>query len=132
MQYRKILIYSLVLARAAAFATPAKEDISVYEDPKALAALVAERKPDWHLVDVRTSTEYADGHIPASINIPYTEIGTNPPTEDRQALIVVYCRSGARSSTAKAILESLGYSRVVDFGSVSRWTGALVRGSDPE
>src|SRR5512136_1446190 len=62
---------------------------------KALAAAGA------RVVDVRTPEEYASGHVPGAINIPYdqlprraAEIG--PPTTK----VVLYCRSGRRSGVA--------------------------------
>ena len=35
--------------------------------------------------------------------------------------IVVYCRSGARSGSAKRMLESAGFTAVYDLGAMSRW-----------
>ena len=35
--------------------------------------------------------------------------------------IIVYCKSGKRSSEAKKKLEELGYSRVYDLGSIDNW-----------
>lgn len=78
------------------------------------------------LVDVRTPEEYAAGHIPTAVNIPVTEIAERPPSKGKSVLIIVYCRSGVRSAKAKTILTDLGYTDVVDFGGVSRWTGKLV------
>jgi len=92
-----------------------------------LAAIVAEEDPDTYLVDVRTPGEFDSGAIPGAINIPHTEIGSGPPTGDRSARIVVYCRSGSRSASAKFVLEQLGYTNVNDFGGVYRWEGELVR-----
>jgi rhodanese-related sulfurtransferase len=80
---------------------------------------------------VRTPTEYNGGHIPTALNIPVTEITQHPPTADFDALIIVYCGSGIRSARAAAALEGIGYSRVVDFGPVSRWTGALIDSVEP-
>jgi rhodanese-related sulfurtransferase len=101
-------------------------DIATYRDPDALARLIAEGEPVHFLVDVRTPEEYAEGHIPTAINIPVKEIGERPPTGDKGALIIVYCASGGRSARAKARLESLGYTRVVDFGGIFRWMGETV------
>ena len=83
------------------------------------------------LVDVRTNEEYVSGHIPTAVNIPYDIIGEEPPTPDKAALIIVYCRSGNRSAQAKKTLDSLGYLDVVDFGAIGRWTHVLVEGADP-
>jgi phage shock protein E len=92
-----------------------------------LAAIMAENDPRTYLVDVRTPGEVDSGAIPGAVNIPHTEIGSAPPTDDRSARIIVYCRSGSRSGAAKFVLEQLGYTNVNDFGGVYRWTGELVR-----
>ena len=91
-----------------------------------LAAIMAEQDAGTFLVDVRTAAEYAAGFIPGAINIPYDEITLNLPTDDTNARIIVYCRSGQRSGVAKSALEELGYTRVNDFGGITNWTEALV------
>jgi phage shock protein E len=83
------------------------------------------------LVDVRTPDEYASGHIPGAVNIPVDQIADNPPAADKQALIVVYCRSGSRSRAARNALLEKGYTDVVNFGGVGNWTGTLKEGPDP-
>ena len=102
-----------------------------YTDPAKLAELIAGKGVPYILVDVRTPAEYASGHIPTAVNIPNTEIAARPPTDDISALIVVYCRSGARSGAAQQALQNLGYRRVVDFGSASKWRESLVEGDRP-
>jgi phage shock protein E len=92
-----------------------------------LAAIMAENDPSTYLVDVRTPAEFESGAIPGAINIPHTEIGAAPPTEDRSARIIVYCRSGSRSGSAKSTLEQLGYTNVNNFGGIYRWEGELVQ-----
>lgn len=62
--------------------------------------LIEELDRDYILVDVRTPAEYESGYIPTAVNIPLSEIGNNPPTEDKDALIILYCRSGNRSGQA--------------------------------
>ena len=72
--------------------------------------------PIW--IDVRTSDEYSSGHVSEATNIPYTEIAENisSVTEDKDALIYVYCRSGRRSGIAKGTLEGMGFTQVVNVG----------------
>lgn len=120
----------LLFGLSAASAKPAVE--AGFDDPARLARLVVERRPDYLLIDVRTPEEYAAGHIPTAINVPVDQIGNRPPTGEKDVLIIVYCRSGNRSATARKILQDLGYTNVVDFGAVSRWEGDLVAGEDPE
>ncbi len=109
----------------------AQTPASAYGEPAALAKLVVEKTEPYILVDVRTPEEYSAGHIPTAVNIPVSTIAKQLPTEDRKALIIVYCASGRRSSTAKATLDSLGFTRVVNFGPVSRWEGDLAIGDSP-
>jgi len=116
----------LAAAAVLSFADGPVADIDAYRDPDALARLIASGEPPHVLVDVRTPEEFADGHIPTAVNIPVSEIGEHPPTGDKGALIIVYCASGGRSARSKARLESLGYTRVVDFGGIFRWTGETV------
>jgi phage shock protein E len=109
----------------------AVQDASRYADPEALRELISAYSERYVLVDVRTAAEYDAGHIPTAINIPYDRIAETPPSADRKELIIVYCASGMRSAAAKRSLDALGYVRVVDFGSISRWKGAIDRSPLP-
>lgn len=74
------------------------------------------------LVDVRTPEEFATGHIPRAINIPVQDLERRiGELAEKDRPIVVYCRSGARSSSAAKMLTSAGYAEVRDLGSMSRW-----------
>jgi phage shock protein E len=81
--------------------------------------------------DVRTAEEYASGHIPGSVNIPHDVIGDRIPVKDKDAVIVVYCRSGNRSGQARRTLEKLGYTNIADFGGIGKWVGDFVTGTNP-
>ena len=74
------------------------------------------------LVDVRTPEEFAAGHIEGAVNIPVQDLPARMDELGRKdEPIVVYCRSGARSGSAKRTLESAGYTNVFDLGPMSRW-----------
>ena len=131
MNTRRLALIT-VLTLAAVFtaaALPAEE--KGYDDPARLERLIREGKPAYLLVDVRTPEEYRSGHIPTAVNIPVDVIGSRPPAVDKASLVVVYCRSGNRSATARKILMDLGYTNVIDFGAVSRWERSLVTGMEP-
>ena len=66
------------------------------------------------IVDVRTKEEYDSSHVVGSINIPYDTIDENTDL-DKSKTIIVYCRSGKRSSIASETLKKLGYN-VLDLG----------------
>lgn len=80
------------------------------------------------LIDVRTLSEYAGGHIEGSVNIPLQSIsGSKALPEDRCAPIYVYCLSGARSRQAVHILKRNGYASVNDIGGIADYKGKVVR-----
>ncbi|MBV1862541.1 MAG: rhodanese-like domain-containing protein [Nannocystaceae bacterium] len=74
------------------------------------------------LIDVRSTQEFASGHIEGARNIPVGEIGTRlAEVGDKDKPVVVYCRSGMRSAQAKSTLESAGFTQVHNLGGMSRW-----------
>jgi len=72
-----------------------------------------------YLVDVRSAGEFASGHVKGSVNIPVDQIKTKAGMLKSKAHVIVFCRSGARSSQAKAILEQAGLNNVINGGT---WT----------
>ncbi len=70
------------------------------------------------LVDVRTPEEYAEGHLPEAINIPFEQIAEAFAKQGiaKDTPVVVYCRSGRRSGIAKESLEKAGYQEVYNGG----------------
>ncbi len=78
------------------------------------------------ILDVRTISEYEDGHIPNSINIPVDEISNIAlKYKDKQTYFFVYCLSGARSASAVRIMKNMGYENVVDMGGISNYHGYI-------
>jgi phage shock protein E len=61
------------------------------------------------ILDVRTASEYKQGHIKGSKNIPLQEVKLKSEMIRKwNKPIVTVCRSGSRSSMAKGILSSAG------------------------
>lgn len=75
------------------------------------------------LLDVRTPEEFAAGHIEGAVNIPVHELegklAAVPAKKDQP--VVVYCRSGHRSESAKGILEKAGFTKVKNLGPMTAW-----------
>lgn len=80
------------------------------------SALLYASDPLW--IDVRTPEEYSGGHVEGAVNIPYTEISARigEVTEDKDATIYVYCRSGRRSGIAQSELQQAGFNDVTNVG----------------
>ncbi len=68
------------------------------------------------LVDVRTPEEFAEGHVPGSVNIPLDTIPLQLPLFMRKDNIIVFCRSGMRSAQAKGFLDQQGFNNVFNAG----------------
>ena len=73
------------------------------------------------VIDVRTPDEYQREHVRTAINIPYDEIASRiaAVAPDRDNRIVLYCRSGNRSSIAEQALRQMGYRHIENKGSLS-------------
>lgn len=69
-----------------------------------------------YLVDVRTPSEFAEGHVKGSVNIPLDVIPNQIQKFKDKKNIVVFCRSGNRSGQAKLILENSGLKNVTNGG----------------
>jgi phage shock protein E len=79
-------------------------------------------RPDAPIVlDVRTPEEFAAGHVPGAVLIPYDELPARLDELDRSRWVLVYCRSGRRSGIAEQTLVDAGFDvRQID-GSWQRW-----------
>lgn len=68
------------------------------------------------LVDVRSAGEFASGSVKGAINIPLDRVSSQLSKFKGKENIVVFCRSGSRSSMAKNILEQNGFKNVINGG----------------
>lgn len=86
-------------------------------------------KGDVTILDVRNEDEYDSGHIENSILIPVNDIEKEAENilKDKDQKILVYCRSGNRSSQASKLLVKMGYTNVYDFGGIKDWPYEIVK-----
>jgi rhodanese-related sulfurtransferase len=74
------------------------------------------------IIDVRAAAEWATGTIPGSVNIPLEQLRARLDEIPPEGPIVVYCRTGERSSTAASLLEQAGRREVLDLvGGITAW-----------
>ncbi len=72
------------------------------------------------ILDVRSKSEYAAGHINGSINISVDVLNNNlAKLKDKNKPVITCCASGMRSASAKGILKSKGYTNVHNGGAWS-------------
>lgn len=81
------------------------------------------------LLDVRSEEEFAEGHIDGAINIPLQKLSyeVEYEIEDKEEMIILYCRSGVRTIQAAMILEELGYTNVHDMGGIISWPYKIIK-----
>lgn len=81
------------------------------------------------LLDVRSEEEFAEGHIEGAINIPLQKLAyeVEYEIEDRDVMIVLYCRSGVRTIKAAMILNELDYTKIYDMGGILSWPYEIIR-----
>ena len=78
------------------------------------------------LLDVRTPQEYREGHIPGSQNVPLQQLDkVEEVTENKDTVLYVYCRSGARSRQAVSLLQAMGYTNVRNIGGIAAYSGKV-------
>ncbi|GLR06551.1 phage shock protein E [Vibrio hyugaensis] len=68
------------------------------------------------IVDVRTTQEFADDHLDNAVNFPLSELDKHFANVDKDAQIVLYCRSGNRSGQAYQYLQSQGFTNLHNAG----------------
>lgn len=74
------------------------------------------------LVDVRTSGEFASGHIPGAVNIPLNVLEQRLIDLPHSKPVIVVCQTGNRSINGAKILMRAGFHDVYNFvGGTSSW-----------
>lgn len=93
------------------------------------AKAIMDTEKEYIIIDARTGSEFAEGHIEGAILIPEYEIAERAEKElpNKDALILVYCRSGRRSKIASEELVKLGYTNVKEFGGIIDWPYEIVK-----
>jgi rhodanese-related sulfurtransferase len=77
------------------------------------------------LVDVREPNEYATGHIPGAILVPLSRFDSQKIPQSSNQKVVLYCRSGQRSSMAAKKLLHQGCQEVTHLGNgIGAWARA--------
>lgn len=130
-----ILIMILSVFIISGCATVGKEDNTKSTENSRVIKMTAKEakeemgKGDVIILDVRTKEEYDSGHIENSILIPVNDIEKEVENifKDKEQKILVYCRSGNRSSQASKLLVKMGYTNVYDFGGVKDWPYEIVK-----
>lgn len=68
------------------------------------------------IIDVRSRSEYASGHVVGSVNIPLSELQSCANKIKKNTPLITCCASGMRSASGKSVLLSMGYKEVHNGG----------------
>ena len=98
-------------------------------NPQAALDLIQQNEGNaaFAILDVRTPSEYADGHIEGAINIDFysSEFEETLKALDKDDTYLIYCRSGGRSGQARDLMEELGFAEVYNLsGGINAWQDA--------
>lgn len=77
------------------------------------------------VIDVRTPEEYAAGHIPEALNIPFDQVAKRISEVDAPHGVALYCMVGPRARLGEAALLGAGYTSVLVLeGGLAAWQAA--------
>ncbi|BCE02119.1 rhodanese-like domain-containing protein [Marinicellulosiphila megalodicopiae] len=84
----------------------AQADVEINEDVK--------------IFDVRTTSEWQTGHLESATHLSMELLPTNIEllVPDKSQQVVLYCRSGNRAGQMMSVMQKLGYTNVINVGSV--------------
>ena len=127
---KKIIFMAFAVVLFLTSCTSIKENKVEYKKITAdEAKQMMDTEKDIIILDVRTKEEFDTGYIKNAILIPDTEIEKSAPEKliNKNAKILVYCRSGRRSAIAANKLIEMGYTNVLDFGGIIDWKYETVK-----
>lgn len=104
--------------------------VSTYQQISQKEAKIMMDSQEAIILDVREQDEYDAGHIPSAVLLPVGNITTETASAvipEKDAVVLVYCRSGNRSKTAAQTLAELGYTNVYEFGGINTWPYEVIR-----
>jgi len=119
----KNLIISALAALGLCTSCTAQSNVKVLEPKDFIEAATADSTAV--IIDVRTPSEYAEGHLAEAVNLDWLDRKTfadGMGKLDKAHTYYIYCRSGRRSNAAAARMQAEGY-RVFDMkGGYMQWT----------
>ncbi len=77
------------------------------------------------VIDVRTPEEYASGHIPGAVNVPFDQVAQRIAEIDAPHGVALYCMVGPRARKGESALLAAGYEKVFHLeGGLAAWQAA--------
>lgn len=66
------------------------------------------------ILDVRSATEYAAGHVPGAMHASFWTLFFSPPAADPDEPLLLYCGQGPRARIAAVALRRQGFLQLIE------------------
>ncbi len=77
------------------------------------------------VIDVRTPEEYASGHVPGAVNIPFEQVAERISEIQAPHGVALYCMVGPRARKGESALLAAGFATVFHLeGGLTAWKKA--------
>jgi rhodanese-related sulfurtransferase len=120
-----IVLLIILISAAGCISTTQSPEKAGYVDVSVQQAKEMIDNGEVFILDVRTQEEYDAGHIRGSMLIPVQVLKERLDEIPKDKKILVYCRTGGRSTQASQILIDNGFKAVYNMkGGIVDWTGA--------
>jgi rhodanese-related sulfurtransferase len=101
------------------------DKLKKYEEVDANGAISLMDEKDLIVLDVRETKERKAGHIANDVHIPLSKVKNKLDTLDNNKKVLVYCRSGSRSSHIAGLLTRNNFEQVYNLkGGMQGWLKA--------
>jgi len=101
------------------------DKLKKYEEVDANGAISLMDEKDLIVLDVRETKERKAGHIANDVHIPLSKVKNKLDTLDNSKKVLVYCRSGSRSSHIAGLLTRNNFEQVYNLkGGIQAWKKA--------
>lgn len=120
----RLFARSLLAAAALTFAAVSHADGTAKIDQTSLLKRIEKKDSSMLILDVRTPEEFAAGHVPGAINIPYTHLPSriSEVADAADKDIVLYCATGIRSEQGAQRLRENGFTKLFHLdGDMTAW-----------
>ena len=122
-EFKIVVLILIILIIVLVYMKSSQKSVVLIEDKSDFSEIL--NKQDIVIIDVRSESEYNEGHILKAINIPYNELNSKVKY-DKKMKIVVYSKNDARSHMASTILEDMGYTNIYE-ADMTDYDGKLVK-----
>jgi len=120
-----LLLVSVIVVLTVVFGNSADQVVGDLPPVISVEEAFNYREKGAFILDVRTQEEWDAGHIPGATLIPLDELPNRLGEVPENIEVVVVCRSGHRSATARDILLNAEFTTVTSIdGGVNQWVAA--------